>query len=158
MVISERRVPQVIHRYEDPHKHSSSLRAFVNNERVGYMEYVRNYDNGGWNIENVIVDDGAKGMGIGQALLKSFVDHVGTGQTVYGAIIHEATYKALVERYTDGLKPGEKRDVPVDDFPSLALVRGLRFCGIEVTKISVGANPPEIDEILCNVEFQGKTL
>ncbi len=158
MAISERPIPQVIHKYEDPYKHSSSLKAFVNNERVGYLQYVRNYDTGGWNIENVMVDDGAKGLGIGQALLRSFVDHVGPDQAVHGAIIHEATYKALVERYTYGLNPGEKRDVPVDDFPSLALVRGLRFCGIEVTKISVGANLPEIEDILCNVEFQGRTF
>jgi len=158
MTNPERPIPEIIHRYEDPYKHSSSLKAFLKNERVGVLEYVRNYEAGGWNIENVIVHDGAKGMGIGQALLSSFVDQVGPNQTVYGAIIHEATYQSLIERYTAGLLPGETLDVPEEDFPSLALVRGLRLCRIEVTKISIGLNLPEIEDINCNVEFEGRTL
>ncbi len=158
MAISERPAPQIVHRYEDPYKHASTLKAFINNERVGSMDYVRNYETGGWNIENVMVNDEAQGRGIGKALLSSFVDQVGSGQTVHAAIIHEATYQTLVERYTNGLMQGETRDVPDEDFPSLALVRGLRLCGIEVTKISVGSNLPHTGDIPFNVDFHGRTL
>jgi hypothetical protein len=158
MAISERSIPQIVHRYEDPYKHTSTLKAFVNNERVGYLEYVRNFEAGGWNIENIMVNDGSKGRGVGQALLASFVDHIGPDQDVHAVIIHKGTHKTLVERYSAGLMPGQSRDIPEEDFLNLALVRGLRICGINVTKITVGPNFPEFEGVSCNIEFEGRTL
>ncbi|MBP9716959.1 MAG: GNAT family N-acetyltransferase [Candidatus Levybacteria bacterium] len=157
MTTPERPIPEIVHRYEDPYKHAGSLKAFVGNERVGYMEYSRNYETSGWNLDFVIVNDNIQGKGVGKALIRSFVDQVGSGQKVSATIIHEATYQTLVDRYGIG-SPGDTTEVPEEDYPSLALVRGLKMCGIEVTKISVGLNLPEIEDINCNVALEGRTL
>ncbi len=158
MTSLERPKPEIIHKFEDPFKHSGNIKAFLENERVGSLAYSRNYETGGWNIEQVEVSEGSKGKGIGATLIRSFVDQVGPGQIVDGAIIHTSTYQTLAGRYGSELLPGTSVDVPIDDFPNLALVRGFRFCGVDITRILIEKSPSELDGIEFNLELEGRTL
>ncbi len=155
---TERPIPEIIYRQEDRYMFSNTLKAFVNGVRVGYLEYSRNFNEGGWNIENVIVNEEARGKGIGKALISSLVDRVGPDQKVHAAIIHKSTYETLIARYGTNLEPGITVEVPTEDMPNLALARGLRSCGIEVTKVMVDINLPETEDVMSNVEFEGITL
>lgn len=155
---AEVHIPEIKFRLEYPILDATTILAFLDPHRtnVGSLIYVRDNRNGRINVENLNINEGLRGRGMAKAILRAFVKRVGPGQIIHAAIDHETTYKTLSERYGQG-EIGSINLVPQANLPGLALTRGLSLCGIELTEISVGVNPPEPDFPSHNILLTGIT-
>ena len=155
---TERPVPEIKHERSFFYDEPQFLYAAVDGNPVGSLEYTRNIESGGWTLDSILVRDQKRGRGIGDALLKAFVNEIGTDQPVDAYIEHESTHQAIVNKYAGGLSPDETRELPFEDLSSLAWVRWFRSCGIETTNISVTMNPIEFGETTYAIVYEGVTL
>lgn len=155
---AERPVPEIKHERSFFYDEPQFLYAAIDGNPVGSLEYTRNFESGGWTLDSILVRDQKQGQGIGDALLKAFVEEIGTDQPVDAFIEHKATHQTIVRKYAEGLLPDETKEIPFEELPSLAWVRWFRNCGIETTKISVTMNPIEFGETTYAIIYEGVTL
>lgn len=156
MSLARQENPTIVHGLEFQIGPIEYLRAYVNGAHVGSLIYYKDYENGGWGLEDLGVREEFRGQGIARSLLRAFVGEVGRGQPVRGIFSHDETVDFLGRRYIAVGASGQYQ-VPEAELAGIPIVKVLSSGEIDVLKVTVIPDPPGEEFEPYEIAFSGRT-